>query len=112
MAIESSSAPPGDSKSIDVFFGTITGVAANGTQPCATAALRFRTIDPSKSDFDKERNRGQSANRHERDGGSLPDWTLNLVGDEHANAESDRRSSQSKQIIERDLFGSFWNGYR
>jgi hypothetical protein len=112
MPIESSGhARPRDSKSIDVVFGAIAGVAADRAQPSSTSAIGLRTIDPCERDFDKEGNGRQSTDRHEGDGRSLSSRTPNLVGDEHADAEPERCPGQGEQVFQWSLLGSFSNGY-
>jgi len=97
---------------IDVRLGGITRVAANRAKARAAAAFRFRTVDPLKRNLNQERDRGQSANRHERDGSCLTGRPFNFVRDEHSDSKSKRSARQREQIIERNLFNRFWNGYR
>jgi hypothetical protein len=112
MPVESSGTRgPGDSKSIDVDFGAIAGVAPDRAQPCSTSAIGLRTIDPCERDFDKEGNGRQSTDRHEGDGRSLSSRTSNFVRDEDADAEAERCPGQGEQVFQWSLLGSFWNGY-
>ena len=98
--------------SINVCLGGITRVAANRAQARAAATFRFRSVDPLECDLHKKWHRGQRPYRHQGDRSRLSNWPFDLVRDQHSNSKSERGPRQRKQIVQRNLVGRFWNGYR
>ena len=97
---------------IDVCLGGVTRVAANGAQARAASTFRFRAVDPLKRDLNEKWHGGQRADRHQGDGSRLTGRPLNFVRNEHSDSKPKRSARQREQIIERNLFNRFWNGYR
>src|SRR6266487_1743755 len=97
---------------INVRLGGITRVAANRAKSRAAAAFRFRAVDPFECDFDQERDRSQSADRHQRNGSGLAHWAFDFIGDEHSDSKPKCGACEREQIIQRNLVARFWNGYR
>lgn len=97
---------------VDVGLGRVTRVSTDRTQSIPAAALGFRPVDPFHCHLDQERNRGQRANRDERNGGGLPNRPADPIRHEHSDSQANGRASEREQTIEWNLLRGFWNGYR
>jgi len=101
---------PNELKSVNIRVVGIIRRAANRAEPGLAPALGFRAINSFKREFDKKRQGRQRADGYERNRGRLPGGLLNLFRQQHSDPQTNRRACESEQIVERILFGGFWNG--
>lgn len=88
----------------------VPGAVTNASQTISAAAFRIGSIETTDRQFHQIRNCRESADGHQRDGSGLTRWTLDAVGHEQTETETERCPRERQKRIEGQIVRRFRDG--